>query len=217
MSTETFTPRMPKSVAAGVVAVSRNVNKLHRDARNNFADYNYVSIDSFYEALGPLMAEAGVFTIVDEVKAIVDKGVLACEYEIFLVSEVGDMYGPIKTNVTVKAQGPQAYASAKSYAEKYFLRQIFKVPTGEKIDADMHDKDTLPNVEPQIKKMPRDASAAKRDELINGLASCQTAQDLKDWEASNNNGIKRKLWDDDAEAIDAKYELVKKSLTKKVA
>ena len=217
MNVETFTPRMPKSVAAAVVSVSKNVNKLHRDARNNFADYNYVSIDNFYEALGPLMAEAGVFTIVDEVKAVVDKGVLICEYEIFLVSEEGDMYGPIKTNVTVKAQGPQAYASAKSYAEKYFLRQIFKVPTGEKIDADMHDKELLPNVEPQIKKLSRDASAAKRDELINGLSACQTAQDLKEWEASNNNGIKRKLWDDDAIAIDDKYELVKKTLTKKVA
>jgi hypothetical protein len=217
MTTEPFIPRMPKSVAAAVVAVSRNVNKLHRDARNNFAEYNYVSIDSFYEALGPLMAEAGVFTIVDEVKAIVDKGVLACEYDIFLVSEAGEMYGPIKTNVTVKAQGPQAYASAKSYAEKYFLRQIFKVPTGEKIDADMHDKDILPNVEPQVKKMPRDASAAKRDELINGLTSCQAMDDLKQWETSNNNGIKRKLWDEDAQAIDAKYEIVKKTLTKKVA
>lgn len=209
--------KMPASVAKGVIATTRGVGKLYRDARNNFAEYNYVSIDSFYEALGPLMAEAGVFTIVDEIKAVVDKGMLACEYEIFLVSEEGDMYGPIKTNVTVKAQGPQAYASAKSYAEKYFLRQIFKVPTGEKIDADMHDKDVLPNVEPQVKRMAKDASAAKRDELINGLTSCQTVEDLRSWEKANNNGIKRQLWDTDAAAIDDQYELVKNTLTKKAS
>lgn len=209
--------KMPASVAKGVIATTRGVGKLYRSERNNFAEYNYVSIDSFYEALGPLMADAGIFVIIDEVRAVIDKGMLSCEYEIFLVSEEGGMYGPIKTNVTVKAQGPQAYASAKSYAEKYFLRQIFKVPTGEKVDADMHDKDTLPNLEPQVKRMPKDASAAKRDELINGLSSCQTVDDLKAWEKANNNGIKRQLWDTDAAAIDDQYELVKSTLTKKVA
>jgi hypothetical protein len=127
------------------------------------------------------------------------------------------MYGPIRTNVTVKAQGPQAYASAKSYAEKYFLRQIFKVPTGEKVDADMHDKTILPDVQPQIHKMAPEASAAKRDELINGLSSCQTIDDLRAWEKANNNSVKRRLLDEDAEAVIDQYELVKSTLTKKVA
>ena len=209
-----MTLSMPKSVAAGVVAVTRGVNTLHRNERNNFAEYNYVSIDSFYEALGPLMADAGIFDIINEVRSATDKGFLYCEYEIFLASAEGEMYGPIRTNVTVKAQGPQAYASAKSYAEKYFLRQIFKVPTGEKVDADMHDKTILPDVSPQVRKMSAEASAAKRDELINGLSSCQTVDDLRAWEKANNNGVKRRLMDEDAEAIDDQYELVKSTLTK---
>jgi hypothetical protein len=208
---------MPKSVASGVVAVTRGVNTLYRSERNNFAEYNYVSVDSFYEALGPLMAEAGIFDIINEVRSATDKGFLYCEYEIFLVSAEGEMYGPIRTNVTVKAQGPQAYASAKSYAEKYFLRQIFKVPTGEKVDADMHDKTILPDVQPQIHKMAPEASAAKRDELINGLSSCQTIDDLRAWEKANNNSVKRRLLDEDAEAVIDQYELVKSTLTKKVA
>ena len=210
-----MTSTMPKSVAARVVAVTRNIKKLFRDERNKFAEYNYVSIDSFYEALGPLMADAGIFVIADEVKSVVDKGILVSEYELYLVSEEGDMFGPIKTNVSVKAQGPQAYASAKSYCEKYFLRQIFKVPTGEKIDADMHDKDILPNTEPQIKKMSPEASAAKRKELIDGLTSCQNYAELKEWEATNNNGIKRKLSPQDAAAIDEQHDLVKKHLTER--
>lgn len=213
-----MTLSMPKSVASGVVAVTRGVNTLYRSERNNFAEYNYVSVDSFYEALGPLMAEAGIFDIINEVRSSTDKGFLYCEYEIFLVSAEGEMYGPIRTNVTVKAQGPQAYASAKSYAEKYFLRQIFKVPTGEKVDADMlHDKTILPDVAPQVRKMSAEASAAKRDELINGLSSCQTVDDLRAWEKANNNGVKRRLLDEDAEAVDDQYELVKSTLTKKVA
>ena len=69
-----MTSTMPKSVAARVVAVTRNIKKLFRDERNKFAEYNYVSIDSFYEALGPLMADAGIFVIADEVKSVVEIG-----------------------------------------------------------------------------------------------------------------------------------------------
>jgi hypothetical protein len=210
----TFTPRMPKSVASAVVHVTRNINKLHRNERNKYAEYNYVSIDAFYEALGPLMADAGIFTIVDEASSTIDKGILLSGYEIFLVSETGEMYGPIRTNVAVKAAGPQAYASAKSYAEKYFLRQIFKVPTGEKVDADMHDKDILPNVEPQMKKFDKFYSQSIKEELIKGLQDCNSIADLKKWEAANNNGVKRKLNSDDAAAIDDEYDRVKKLLTR---
>jgi hypothetical protein len=65
--------------------------------------------------------------------------------------------------------------------------------------------------------MAPEASAAKRDELINGLSSCQTVDDLRAWEKANNNGVKRRLLDEDAEAVDDQYELVKSTLTKKVA
>ena len=210
--------KMPLSVAAGVVAVTRKVNKLHRGERNNFAEYNYVSIDAFYEALGPLMAEAGLFVIVDETSATVDKGMLTCAYAIYLVSEKGEMYGPISSQVTVKAQGPQAYASAKSYVEKYFLRQIFKVPTGEKVDADMHDKTTLPDtVKPQFKKEDAAASVRLASELIVGLQSCQTIDDLRNWEKQNNNGVARKLTEWDKSRVDDEYEAVKAALIKNKA
>lgn len=208
--------KMPVSVAAGVVAVTRKVNKLFRGERNNFAEYNYVSIDNFYEALGPLMAEAGIFVIVDETGAAIDKSMLTCSYALYLVSEKGDMYGPISSQVTVKAQGPQAYASAKSYVEKYFLRQIFKVPTGEKVDADMHDKSVLPDtVKPQFKKEDAAASVRIASELIVGLQSCQNMDDLKAWENQNNNGVARKLTEWDKSRVDDEYDAVRAALVKK--
>ena len=204
------TIKMPPSVAVGVVNITRKINKLFRNERNNFAEYNYVSIDNFYEALGPIMAEAGIFVIVDETSAVVDKGMLTCIYAIYLVSEKGDMYGPITSQVTVKAQGPQAYASAKSYVEKYFLRQIFKVPTGEKIDADMHDKSTLPdNVKPQFKKEDAAQSVRIASELIVALQSCQNMGDLRLWEKQNNTGIARKLTEWDKSRVDDVYEEVR--------
>ncbi len=208
--------KMPKTVAAGVVGVTRKIGKLHRSERNNFAEYNYVSVDAFYEALGPIMAEEGLFVIVDETNVVIDKGMLTCAYEIYLVSEAGDMFGPISSQVTVKAQGPQAYASAKSYVEKYFLRQIFKVPTGEKVDADMHDKSVLPDtVKPQVKKVDIRESVRIASELIAGLQSCQTIEDLRAWEKVNGTEVKRKLSEEHAASVDDEYTAIKEALLKR--
>ena len=183
---------MPKSVAAKVVAVTRNIKKLHHDKRNEYASYNYVSVDSFYEALGPIMADAGLFVIVDEVSTSADKGFLTANYELFLVSEEGDSYGPIHRCVTVKASGPQSYASAQSYAEKYFLRQIFKVPTGEQ-DADAHEKVTLPDVQPQVKQLSVKDSEILKDKVIESLYEVTSNEDLETWKKENGSEVKRSL------------------------
>jgi len=183
---------MPKAVAARVIAASRNIKKLHHDKRNDFASYNYVSVDSFYEAVGPIIAEAGLFIIMDEVSAAVTGGMLTCNYDIYLVAEEGDSYGPIHRQVTVKAAGPQAYASCQSFAEKYFLRQMFKIPTGEK-DADADEKITLPDVKPQIEPLDEEHSEWLRDRAIEGLKAVETKQDLNAWKTAQGSDLKRKL------------------------
>jgi len=183
---------IPKSVALRIAIVCRAVKKLHHDKRNEYASYNYVSVDNFYEALGPIMAEAGLFVIVDEVSVVGDKGFLTANYELFLVSEEGDSYGPIHRQVTVKASGPQSYASAQSYAEKYFLRQIFKVPTGEQ-DVDAHEKVTLPDVQPQVKQLSAKDSEILKDDVINALYEVTTEEQLEEWKKANGSNVKRSM------------------------
>jgi hypothetical protein len=204
-------PTMPKSVAAKVVAVSRNIKKLHHDKRNEYASYNYVSVDSFYEALGPIMADAGLFVIVDEVSATADKGFLTANYELFLVSEEGDSYGPIHRQVTVKASGPQSYASAQSYAEKYFLRQIFKVPTGEQ-DADSHEKTILPDIQPQVKQLSKSESAKLMDEVIDKLYEVTTDEQLEAWKKANGSEVKRSLLKEHTEEVTKVFKEVEAKL-----
>ena len=51
----------------------------------------------------------------------------------------GTSYGPIHRKMMVAATGPQAFGSSQSYIEKYFLRALFKVPTGE-TDADADEQ-----------------------------------------------------------------------------
>jgi hypothetical protein len=207
-------PTMPKTVAVKVIAVKRNIKKLHHDKRNEFANYNYVTVDSFYEALGPIMAEAGIFVIIDEVSVVTDKGYLTANYELHLVSEEGDSYGPIHRQVTVKASGPQAYASAQSYAEKYFLRAIFKVPTGEK-DADSHDKDILPDVKPQVKVLSDTESKNLMDKAVESLYEVTSNDELEAWKKANGS-IKRSLHKEHVQEVTKVYNQVEAALKEHV-
>jgi len=157
------------------------------------------------------MAEAGLFVIVDEVSVVGDKGFLTANYELFLVSEEGDSYGPIHRQVTVKASGPQSYASAQSYAEKYFLRQIFKVPTGEQ-DADAHEKVTLPDVQPQVKKLNDNASKELMDKAIDQLFEVTSEEALELWKQNNGPEVKRSLLKEHAQEVTKVYKQVEAKL-----
>lgn len=195
---------MPKSVASRVVQVGQNIKKLHHDKRNQYAEYNYTSVDSFYEALGPIMADAGIFVIVDETSASAEKGFLTANYDIYLASEEGDMYGPMRRQVTLKATGPQSYASAQSYAEKYFLRQIFKVPTGE-ADADGHEKVVLPDVKPQIKPLDENESKQLSDIAIADLRKIEALDGFTEWKKKYGSDFKRSITEEHLKEVTKVY------------
>jgi hypothetical protein len=143
--------RMPVEIIKAILAVTLKVKTLGKDGNNEFAGYRYTSVDKFYEALGPLMAEQGLIDTVDEVSAVVQergdvkKSVwLIAEYEFRLFHESGASYGPLRRAIQVPATGPQSFASAQSFVEKYFLRTLFKVPTGDVDEVDASAKQDLP-------------------------------------------------------------------------
>jgi ERF superfamily len=149
-------PLMPPEVAAAVIRVKKKVRSLGHDETNKFAGYKYVSVDKFYEEIGRLMAEAGLFVVIDEISVSSERREtdndngqvkvavwITSAYELFLYHESGAGYGPIHRTIMVKATGPQAFGSGMSYVEKYFLRTLFKVPTGDD-DADAHRPDQIP-------------------------------------------------------------------------
>lgn len=145
--------QMSPTIAAAIVNVCRDVRQLGADDRNNHGGYNFVSVDKFYAAIGPVMAKYGLATLAnvarsEVVESVGDNGKvkshLHTEWELFLIHEDGSMYGPVRRDVTVVAAGPQAYASAESFVTKYFLRSTFKIPTGDKDDADLHANDPIP-------------------------------------------------------------------------
>lgn len=150
-------------IAAALAKVGVKIRQLKKDDRNDHGGYMFVSVDKFYEAVGPMMAEEGLFCFANQVESEIwldarDKAQLTIAYDIYIGhAESEKMLGPVRREVTVQAHGPQAYASAESFAMKYFLRSTFKVPTGDKDDADHQSQ------EPIVKPGAAKGKASKRE------------------------------------------------------
>jgi hypothetical protein len=148
---------MPIEIIKAIVAVTSKVKKLGKEGNNAFQRYKFTSVDQFYEAMGPLMAEHGLCDVAFERSVSVetrettnDKGEtkrgvwLTAEYDFVLYHDSGACSPPISRTITVQATGAQSYASAQSYAEKYFIRNLFKVPTGDVDEIDQSQQEGLP-------------------------------------------------------------------------
>lgn len=138
---EVLPAKMPPEIAAAVVVVMAKAKQLGKDAQNKHGGYAYVSVDKFFESLGPIMAEAGIWLNIEEdsteIKANDKSGNpwLFVRYELTLVHKSGAMAPPVHRAIAMPISGPQAYGAAQSYVQKQFLRALFQVPTGDK-DAD---------------------------------------------------------------------------------
>lgn len=143
---------LPAEVAAAIVAVAAQIRQIGQDERNPHGGYPYVSVDKFYERVGPLMAAAGLFLLVDEVSADVREGAkgnawLFTRYALRFAHASGLCSPAVFRSCAQPISGPQAFGSAQSYIEKQFLRQVFKIPTGDKDvteSLDQPDESTAP-------------------------------------------------------------------------
>lgn len=171
--------RMPPAIAQAIVAVMSEVKKLGKEGTNTFQRYKFTSVDQFYEVLGPLMASRGLFDVaferssqVEVREAVDDRGQtkksawLTAEIDFWLFHESGASFGPIARHIQVPATGAQSYASAQSYAEKYFLRNLFKVPTGDIDEIESSEASGLPQtMSDRLIPAEKELDAAARDGL----------------------------------------------------
>lgn len=184
---------MPPEIATAIIAVKKVIETIDRDKTNPQGKYKYASVDHFYHEVRKPMADAGLFTILMETSAEVSvrevKGEygtrssswLALEYDIYLFHASGASFGPIRRTVTVVASGPQAYGAAESFVTKYFLRNVFKIATGDPEIDDMQPSELPPNKEPaKISPVSFD-SMAHADRLIADLQKITSRVDLRAW------------------------------------
>ncbi len=139
---------MTPVIAAAMIRIAQAVPQLGKADRNQFAKYNYVSIDKYYDTIGRLAAANGIGWQAIEVenKLLPDvgkDGALRITYAFDLYHEGGDHIQAFAAFTIIHPiQGAQTAGSALSYAEKLFMRSAFKVVTGES-DADASDPDDL--------------------------------------------------------------------------
>ena len=179
---------IPAEISAAISQVKSHVTRLAKNEENKYQRYNYTSVDSFYEVLGPLESAAGLSIIMTEADppeilpmAKADRegssAWLKIRWAITIGHTSGATYGPIYRTVMVPASGAQAFGSAESYISKQFARCLYRIPTGDKDDADANDKHPLPSGREQAKapaKQPAKQPLNPASALL-AKVSCETS------------------------------------------
>jgi len=130
----------PKVIANALFEIQSQIGALGYDSNNDFAKYRYVSIDKYYEKMRPLMNEAGIMIIPDELESSLseDRKLYRAVYQFTIMHKDGAVWNfPIRRSITLPFTGAQSAGSALSYVEKIAMRTIFKINSGERDDADM--------------------------------------------------------------------------------
>ena len=158
---------MPASIVQAVAKIQRAVQSVKRDGRNSHGGYEYASTDAIYAAISAKMGEAGltILTLEDDPEFKTVDGPKGpqrwCRFKFrFILATEDGTWTDASCARTLYMQvlGPQTHMAAQSYAEKTFLRSLFKLPTGDL------DLDQLPTDEEKPVKR-KSSSQAKKDGL----------------------------------------------------
>ena len=214
---------MPPEIAQAIVGVMGEISSLSKDQRNKHNNYDYVSVDAFYAAVGPLMAKHGLIILVDEAGHIIrvsenDKKTewLEVQYAIVLIHSGGATWGRnlSRTAFVPAAMGAQAFGAAQSYVEKTFLRSLFKIPTGED-DSDAMEQQPLPRggrPSAQAATPEQKAAAAENftTDYLRDLQACLTTDEITALSTERGAFVSRLL-----EAYPDKYKRINDAITAK--
>mgnify|MGYP000848369637 FL=1 len=143
----------PKIIANELHNIQSKAERLVHDSKNNHQKYSFVSIDKYYEYIRPLLNVHNLMIIPNEVKSsLSDSGkTLKAIFEFYILHKDGEMWQfPIKRTVYIPFHGAQTCGSALSYADKFIIRTLFKLSTGEEADVEVkenisHEVDDLPS------------------------------------------------------------------------
>lgn len=134
-----------KATAASLLKTASEIPNLEKDNENKFGKYSYVSIDDYYSKVASIANKNGLGWVCKEREYSFRKeeNAVIFTYDFDLYSAAGDYIENFTTFTVVHPiQGAQSSGSAASYAEKMFMRTVFKVRTGE-LDADATDPNEL--------------------------------------------------------------------------
>lgn len=123
---------LPLSTMRKIMAVSKSLPDLKKNDENESGGWKFVSIDDYYDKIARHIAGQGLFWIMREHSIKPDGGDLMITYEADLIDDEAGMFkGFWRLTIPHPFQGAQTAGAALSYADKAFMRSVFKVVTGE--------------------------------------------------------------------------------------
>lgn len=177
-------PSIPGDIVKAIVSIKSNISKIAHDAENKHGGYRYASGDAIYDALRKLMAEHGLVVLVMETdcEKAGDGKTIKATFQFILATEKSTWTHSNNTRTQYQPwMGAQTFQAAQSYAEKAFLKSLFKLSTGEP------DTETVMQA---TQEAPKKAKAAKlgqadskrmMDSLIKSVGAVDTQQALAHW------------------------------------
>ena len=145
MTDATSLVQIPASIAKAIFAIMQTVDAVKKNQKNLHGGYFFASTDDIYAAVARKMGEVGldILSLEDEIEVVTsvkadgkDSRWLRVTYRFILFTET-DSWTHLKLRRTVMTPvaGPQSFQGAQSFADKSFIRHLFKIPTGD-VDLD---------------------------------------------------------------------------------
>lgn len=148
--------QIPSSIVQAICQIMITVEAVKKSQRNTHGGYNFASTDDIYAALTRKMGEVGLVCVSledkCEIKRVEKDGKTSqwahLEFS-FVLATTSDTWSDLRAKRTLYIQvtGPQTFQAAQSYAEKSYLRSMFKLPTG---DMDLDSMPQADNEDDQI-------------------------------------------------------------------
>lgn len=167
---------IPASIVMAICQIQATVEAVKKSHRNQHGGYMFASTDDIYAAVTRKMGEVGFVCLVMEERETeivrIEKDGKTVQWGKFLFSFVLATKDATWTDprnrrsLFIQITGPQTFQAANSYAEKSYLKSLFKLPTGEMdLDgmpqADTEEDQTALNGIGKTKR--KSSSGAKKD------------------------------------------------------
>jgi hypothetical protein len=228
-------PDMPVEIQEAISEVQKHIEVVAKSDNNEFAKYKYASADAIYGQITNKLGAVGLVIApyllaqveLKKVETTDKHGNLqvkqwcSCRFG-FALAAKGKTYAPPQFEEPVFAEylGPQTLQAAKSYAQKSFLRGLFKIPTGE-VDLDQYvegseDDADAPRGKPTAKgkakakpveMLSAEDSAKERDAILKALKDAKTFGPTEQDDFSAKYGATtQRMTEKDAEDVRAAFK-----------
>lgn len=141
LSKEPTPPPPIANIAKAISAVMSEIGVVAKEGTNKFHNYKYATIGDVLHKLTPLLGKHGLMIVQNEVEHKIDQRHIAVTYEFTIAHESGEVWPdkPRKTGMSLavdKGGGwdDKAFNKSATAARKYFLLELFQVPTGDMTD-----------------------------------------------------------------------------------